>query len=365
VLTWYFEVWNEPDIAYWHGTPDEYYKLYDASVAGVRAALPGARVGGPATTGPGGGEASGGYKMLQGFLEHVRDTKEPLDFISFHAKGSPTIANGEVTMGISHELRDVDQGFALIESFPEFRHLPVILSEADPEGCAACSAKMNPANAYRNGTLYPAYTAAAYARMFDLAKQHEVKLIAMLSWAFEFEGRDTFEGFRSLATNGIDKPVLNFFRMAAKMTGERVQVDSTGAVPLDVMIKQGVRGAPDVNGLATVSGHTAWLLMWNYEDTISKDKMEVAQVALEGLPDKVKRVQVREWKLDSTHGNAYTAWQAMGSPVQPIEIQKKALQRAAELREVAPEALRPVENGSVRLTESLEPESLALVSVSW
>jgi xylan 1,4-beta-xylosidase len=268
-------------------------------------------------------------------------------------------------MGISHELRDVDQGFALIESFPEFRHLPVILSEADPEGCAACSAKMNPANAYRNGTLYPAYTAAAYARMFDLAKQHEVKLIAMLSWAFEFEGRDTFEGFRSLATNGIDKPVLNFFRMAAKMTGERVQVDSTGAVPLDVMIKQGVRGAPDVNGLATVSGHTAWLLMWNYEDTISKDKMEVAQVALEGLPDKVKRVQVREWKLDSTHGNAYTAWQAMGSPVQPIEIQKKALQRAAELREVAPEALRPVENGSVRLTESLEPESLALVSVSW
>jgi xylan 1,4-beta-xylosidase len=224
---------------------------------------------------------------------------------------------------------------------------------------------MNPANAYRNGTLYPAYTAAAYARMFELAKQRDIQLIAMLSWAFEFEGRDTFEGFRSLATNGIDKPVLNFFRMAAKMSGERVQVDSTGAVPLDVIIKQGVRGTPDVNCLATVSGHTAWLLMWNYEDTVSKDKSEVAQVALEGLADKVKSVQVREWKLDSTHGNAYTAWQAMGSPVQPTEMQKKALQRAAELKEVAPEALRPVENGGVLLKESLEPESLALVSVSW
>ncbi len=54
VLTWYFEVWNEPDIEYWHGTPEEYYRLYDASAAGVKAALPGARVGGPATTGPGG-----------------------------------------------------------------------------------------------------------------------------------------------------------------------------------------------------------------------------------------------------------------------------------------------------------------------
>ena len=52
VSTWYFEVWNEPDILYWHGTPAEYYKLYDYAVAGVRAALPGAIVGGPASTGP-------------------------------------------------------------------------------------------------------------------------------------------------------------------------------------------------------------------------------------------------------------------------------------------------------------------------
>ena len=42
VSTWYFEVWNEPDIIYWHGTPAEYFKLYDYAVAGVRAALPNA-----------------------------------------------------------------------------------------------------------------------------------------------------------------------------------------------------------------------------------------------------------------------------------------------------------------------------------
>ena len=53
VSTWYFEVWNEPDIVYWHGTPEEYFKLYDYAVAGVRAALPDAIVGGPASTGPG------------------------------------------------------------------------------------------------------------------------------------------------------------------------------------------------------------------------------------------------------------------------------------------------------------------------
>ena len=58
VSTWYFEVWNEPDIDYWHGTPAEYFKLYDYAVAGVRAALPGAKVGGPASTGPASAKAS-------------------------------------------------------------------------------------------------------------------------------------------------------------------------------------------------------------------------------------------------------------------------------------------------------------------
>jgi len=369
VLTWYFEVWNEPDISYWHGTPEEYYKLYDASAAGVKAALPGARIGGPATTGPGGkardGGPDGGYKLLKGFLEHVRDTKQPLDFISFHAKGSPRIANGEVTMGINHELRDVDAGFKLIQSFPEFRRLPVILSEADPEGCAACSEKMNPANAYRNGTLYPAYTAAAYARIFQMADQQDVHLISMLSWAFEFEGRDTFEGFRSLATNGIDKPVLNFFRMAAKMSGERVSVESTGAVPLDVIRETGVRGAPDVDGLATVNGRKAKVMVWNYQDTIAQDPAVAANVVVSGLPAGVKRVQVREWRIDDTHSNAYTVWKAMGSPAHPDAEQSAKLQAAGQLQEVGAARTVAANSGVVRLDETLPGESVSLYELSW
>lgn len=369
VLTWYFEVWNEPDISYWHGMPEEYYKLYDAAAAGVKAALPGARVGGPATTGPGGTARGGGhdsgYKLLRGFLEHVRDTKQPLDFISFHAKGSPTIANGEVTMGISHELRDVDAGFKLIESFPEFRHLPVILSEADPEGCAACSAKMHPANAYRNGTLYPAYTAAAYARIFQLADEHDINLFAMLSWAFEFEGRDTFEGFRSLATNGIDKPVLNFFRMAAKMSGERVEVSSTGAVPLDEIVEKGVRGAPDVDALATVNGRKAMVMVWNYQDTITQDPATATSVVVSGLPAKVKRVRVREWRIDDTHSNAYTVWKAMGSPAHPDAEQTKKLEVAGKLQEMGSVKTVAAAGGEVRLQEMLPGESVSLFEVSW
>ena len=106
--------------------------------------------------------------------------------------------------------------------------------------------KVNPANAYRNGTLYPSYTAAAYKGLFELADRRKVNLISMLSWSFEFENREYFEGFRSLSTNGIDKPVLNFFRMAALMKGQRVGVSSSGQVRLDDIMADGVGRQPMV-----------------------------------------------------------------------------------------------------------------------
>jgi len=105
-------------------------------------------------------------------------------------------------MGLAKELNDADKGFEIVARH-KMTKLPIILSEADPEGCAACSMKVNPANAYRNGTLYPSYTAAAYKGLFELAARRKVNLISMLSWSFEFENKDYFEGFRSLSTNTI------------------------------------------------------------------------------------------------------------------------------------------------------------------
>jgi xylan 1,4-beta-xylosidase len=50
VESWYWEVWNEPDISYWKGTAEEYDQLYDYAAAALKSALPSARIGGPATT---------------------------------------------------------------------------------------------------------------------------------------------------------------------------------------------------------------------------------------------------------------------------------------------------------------------------
>ncbi len=369
VLNWYFEVWNEPDIDYWHAGPEEYWKLYDYAVAGVRAALPGAKVGGPASTGPGREKAAA---FLQNFLEHVNSGKSaatgesiPLDFISFHAKGQPAINQGIVTMGLHRELNDVDRGFAIVAGFPKFRDLPIILSEADPEGCAACSSKVNPANNYRNGTLYPAYTAAAYKSIFELADRHAVNLISMLSWSFEFEDKDYFEGFRSLATNGIDKPVLNVFRMLGMMTGDRVKTSSSGAVPLDALMKAGVRQGPDVDAFATCSAHEALVLLWNYHDVNQPAPGTPTTVTVRGIPDGIGRVLLEHYRIDDAHSNAYTVWQGMGSPQHPTARQYADLQAAGQLQLLASPVWLDVQRGEVKISTEMPRQGVSLLRLKW
>lgn len=369
VVRWYFEVWNEPDISYWHSTPQNYFKLYDYTVAGVRAALPGARVGGPATTGPGSEKA---YLFLRNFLQHVASGHSaatggpiPLDFISFHAKGFPTFHNGEVTMGLNHELNDVNRGLSLIASLPRFRHLPIILSEADPEGCAACSSRMNPANGYRNGTLYPAYTATAFKAILDLRNRQKVDVISMLSWSFEFEDTDYFEGFRSLATNGIDKPILNLFRMLGMMSGDRVRTSSSGAVPLDTLLNTGVRQSSDVDALATCDTHSAAVLLWNYRDANKPEPSAPTKVSIEGIPAGVHRVLLEYFRIDDNHSNAYTVWQAMGSPQHPDSEQYARLKAAGQLQLLTSPRWLDVHNGGVEITTSLPHESVSLLRLRW
>lgn len=369
VLQWYFEVWNEPDIDYWHTTPEAYWKLYDYAVAGVRAALPEAKVGGPATTSPRSPKA---YDFLKNFLEHVNSGKSaangkplPMDFISFHAKGRPTIQEGKVTMGITGELMDADRGFSLISTYPKFRSLPIIISEADPEGCAACSSKVNPANNYRNGTLYPAYTASAYKRLFELQDKYKVNLLSMLSWSFEFEDREYFEGFRSLSTNGVDKPVLNFFRMAALMKGTRVATTSNGAVALDEIVKTGVRGEPDVDALATSSLNQAAVMLWNYHDVDAPGPVAPATVTINGLPATAKRVLVTHYRIDDQHSNAYSLWKSIGSPQHPTTEQYARLQAADGLELFASPVWMDVVNGAIALQANLPRQSISLVTLSW
>jgi xylan 1,4-beta-xylosidase len=368
VETWYWELWNEPNIGYWQGAPQEYHKLYDFTADAVKRALPAARMGGPHSTGPGSDQAA---KFLQDFLEHVvrgknyvtGRTGSPIDYVGFHAKGSPRVVDGHVQMGSQNQLRSIARGFQIVASFPELKKLPILIGESDPEGCAACSVRFHPQNGYRNGTMYSSYTAATFARKYDLAARHQVNLRGAVTWAFEFEGQPYFDGFRDLATNGIDKPVLNVFRMFGMMSGERVEARSTGAAELESMLQTGVKDKADINALASRSERAAAVLVWNYHDDDLPAAPAQVDLAIHRLPP--GRLLLHHYRIDSEHSNSYEAWKKMGSPQAPTGEQYRQLERAGQLQLMeAPQWIR-VGNGPLELRFQLPRQGVSLLRLSW
>lgn len=360
---WYWEVWNEPNIGYWRGTPEEFYRLHDYAIDAVRRALPTARVGGADSAGTGG-------KWTRAFLEHcLRGTNyatgqigSPLDFVSFHAKGAPTYVNGHVRMGIAEELRTADEGFALIASYPELKGKPIVIGECDPEGCAACQGEQL---GYRNGTMYSSYTAASFGRLQEIAERRGVNLDAALTWAFTFEGYPPFAGFRQLASCGINHPVLNVFKLFSRMHGRRLAVKSDSAVPLDDIIRHGVRQSPDVSALAALGTNELSVLVWHYHDDDVAGPVADIALALAGLPADVKSATVTHYRIDADHSNAFAAWQRMGSPLQPTAEQFAQLENAAQLATLGAPKPLSVTDGKALLTFELPRQAVSLVVLKW
>jgi xylan 1,4-beta-xylosidase len=361
VEQWYWEVWNEADGHYWKGTPEEWRKLHDYGIDGVRRALPTARVGGPHA-------AAGGSRFMRDFLEHclrgrnhaTGERGTPLDYVSFHAKGAPTFVNGHVRMGIANQLRAIENGFKVVASFPELKSKPIVIGESDPDGCAACQ---GPQLGYRNGTMYSSYTAASFARKYQLADKHGVNLEGALTWAFEFEDQAYFAGFRVLSSNGVALPVLNVFRMFGKMGGARVAVTSSAEVPLEAILKDGVRGAPDVAALASAGEEKVFVLAWHYHDDDLPGPNAAIDLLLTGLPADAGEMRVTQYRIDDTHSNAYSVWKRLGSPQAPNPRQYEQIEQSGQLTATGPATSLRVADGKATLQLSLPRQAVALLVI--
>ena len=368
VESWYWEVWNEPNGHYWKGSMEEFFKLYDYAADGVKRALPTAKIGGINIAGTGG---KSGTEWTTKFIEHcISGTNyatgkvgSPIDAILFHAKGSPRLVNGVVKMNMSPQMKDISAGFRMAAAYPQTKNLPLIIGESDPEGCAACGMATNPENAYRNGTMYSSYTAATFARKYMLADQYKINLLGAVSWSFEFENQPWFYGFRDLATNGVDKPVLNVFRMFGMMSGDRVNVDANRMYPLQTVVDSSIRGAQtDIGALATKASKSAAVMVWNYHDDDLQGPAEPVNVTIKGIPSKI--VTAKIYLIDSENSNSYEVWKKMGSPQSPSAEQITTLEKAGSLKCVNSQK-HSTKSGNLIMSLNLKRQAVALVTVNW
>lgn len=359
--TWLWELWNEPDIAYWHGTFEEYCKLFDYTEKAVHDVLPRATLGGPHTAGTG--------RFFRDFLTRCSSGTNAvsgqqgtrLDYIGFHAKGGVSLRDGHVRMNLGNQLRLHNRGFGIVAEFPRYKATPIIIGEADPDGCAGCPSNQFPERAYRNVPAYGAYEVATMKHSLDLARRQGVNLKGVVTWAFMFDGFPYFEGFRSLSTNGIHKPVLNAFKMLGQLTGDEIPLVSDAALSLDDILATGVRTQPDINGMAVVDDRRVKVLLWHYHDDLVEARPVSIQLTTKLPQGFGEKVRVAHYRIDGTHSNAYTKWVELGSPQNPNAEMLAQLKMAMQLEMLEPVKVVEAADGAVTLAFELPRFGLSLV----
>ena len=335
VASWYFEVWNEPNIDFWGGEPKQstYFELYDHTVHALKSVSPRIRVGGPSTA-----QAA----WVPAFLQHAHANGVPVDFVSSHVYGDDTSQN------VFHDDRPVSRAEMVCKAVDKvhkeilasrYPKLPLVFSEYNAS--------------YAN---LPNVTDTVFMGpwMANTIRECAGKISMMSYWTFS----DVFEeqgivrtpfygGFGLIAEDRIDKPAFNAFTMLHKLGDVRLALKSDSALA--------TRRADGTLALA----------LWNYAPPLG-DTASYTPGAPKGA---VKHFEVdvshlganataTAWRLDEQHGNAVALFDKMGRPPFPSREQIEQLRAAGKM--AAPQKL-DVRDG--RLTLDIPPQGLVVVEL--
>ena len=335
VSTWYFEVWNEPNLGFWAGKPRQstYFELYDHTARALKSVSSRLRVGGPATA-----QAA----WVSTFLQHTWKHHVPVDFVSTHVYGDDTAQN------VLHEdvhiprarmvCAAVDKVHREIAASPD-PHLPLIFSEYN-------ASYMNLPNVTDSAYMGP-WLAGTIAQCAG-------KVQMMSYWTFSdvFEEQGVvktpfYGGFGLVAADGIRKPAFNAFALLHKLGHTRLPV-----------------AAPDVIATRRKDGDLA-LALWNYAPPVSAtphyvdaEPVGTAKRFVLHFTHLPVRAYATLWRLGRHHGDVMRLYDAMGRPAYPTRAQITQLREAGRL--APPQVLR-IDHDTLQLT--LPPYGLALLEV--
>ncbi len=409
VEAWYWELWNEPDIFYWRGTPEQFDALYDVTVAAAVRALPTIKVGGPSVTG-----GPNAVKFMEGFLAHCAGEGDrginsvsggrgtQLDFISCHTKGSafgrrygPLSDTGAVHDwgGDAHGngvvrtprqspsrrkmLTEIRAHLRAAARHPQFRNLPVIVDECDPCVPAHFSAYDNANFGFRNTPYYGSVMASVFKRILDLNdSEHDAPDVTLASaWAFYFEGERYFEGFREFFTaENVELPVLNAYRALARLHDDRVTLASDATWPIgevdrlatDVMDPEtGSLDDVEVDGIATRTDKSVTAVLWHHRDDQYATAIDAqVTVTVTGLPFDANKAVARNIRIDRSHSNAHAVWESQGRPQHPTADQIAELHARDGLEEGEFVTVRTLGDHTIELTLPMPLHSVSLIQIT-
>jgi xylan 1,4-beta-xylosidase len=325
VASWYFEVWNEPNIDFWIGRPAQstYFDLYDHTARALKAVSPRIRVGGPATA-----QAA----WVGDLIAHATQNHVPLDFVSTHVYGNDSAMNvfGDHRSIPPHQMvcAAVDKVHQQILASAR-PHLPLIWSEFN-------ATYMNQQEITDSIYMGP--------WLADTIRQCDGKVAMMSYWSFSdvFEEQGVIKtpfygGYGLVAEDGIPKPAYDAFALLHALGTERLAVPQD-----DVLVTRRKDG-------------TLVIAAWNLVEPNAQGEAKTIELTIPGEHAGAEAIVRR---VDAQHGDTLDAWKAMGSPKYPTREQVAQLKQAAATD--TPETM-PVENGHLTLT--IPSMGLAVVEI--
>ena len=262
-------------------------------------------------------------------------------------------------------LREVRAALDAVATHPKFRDLPCIVDECDASVPAHWGVYDNSNIAYRNTEYYPVFQCKLMKKLLDLDARGAASVHQATTWSFYFEGERFFEGTRSLFTaQGIQKPVLNAYRMLSRLGDTRLAVESSRSWPIE-RLDGGDAGMPEeVDALATAGRGGVRVLVWRHaDDQYATDARAAAvTVRLEHLPFGGD-VRVSHWRIDAEHSNSHTAWRALGAPQDPSPRELSAIEERQGLERLEPDQTAKVREGALTMRIALPLPSVSLIEV--
>jgi xylan 1,4-beta-xylosidase len=325
IASWYFEVWNEPNLDFWTGAPKQstYFDLYDHTARALKAVSARIRVGGPATA-----QAA----WVGDMIAHTVQNNVPLDFVSTHVYGNdsakdvfhddrPIAPHQMVCLAVKKVHQEIVQS-----PRPD---LPLIWSEFN-------ASYMNEQPITDSIYMGP--------WMAQTISQCDGMVNMMSYWtfsdAFEEQGvikSPFYGGYGLMAENEIPKPAFDVFKLLHMLGTERLPVASD-----DVLVTRRKDG-------------TLVIAAWNLVEPGADIAAKSVSLDLRGVASSA-RATIR--RVDASHGDTLDAWKALGSPKYPTKAQISALRKAGEL---GPPEVKFLRSGRLDLT--LPPMGLAVVEI--
>jgi len=346
VRTWYWEIWNEPDLSqYFGGTVNDLIKMYDYFVAGATAADSLVRIGGPGI--------AGNETFFRTFLNHCvnginhvtgkRGTR--IDFISWHAYGtlSSLIAK-------DRRMRSI-----VLTEFPSLAYCELQQNE--------WGQRLNP----NPQSTMTSYEACFLVKFIDaIYSDSTIQNVKFLRWGSPTTvARAGFGlGWRTLTNivNGevIPLSIFNAYDMLGKMGSERVLF--TGSSVRDAVHGFATRSRASV-GVDSIPA--IQVLVYHFQETNEEGIGDSVPVTLtiRGLGNK-KEMMLTHYRIDKNHSDAYNTWVAMGSPPQLTSQQIQQLKTKSVLQLLEVPSKVTVSSGQVELSFSLPINAVSLIVLS-